>query len=120
MAATLTDSTRCFDALKLREFISEGSLDFEQWTSLISDVEKIYPDDMEKICLTYENFLSNFPLCFGYWRKYAAHMARLSTADKVLEVFEKAVLAATYSVGMWVDYCSFSMSAFEDPSDVRR
>ncbi|XP_025640357.1 pre-mRNA-processing factor 39-2-like isoform X2 [Arachis hypogaea] len=84
MAATLTDSTRCFDALKLREFISEGSLDFEQWTSLISDVEKIYP------------------------------------VNKVLEVFEKAVLAATYSVGMWVDYCSFSMSAFEDPSDVRR
>ncbi|MED6106430.1 hypothetical protein PIB30_004662 [Stylosanthes scabra] len=120
MAATLADSPRCFDAIQLREFISEGSLDFGEWTSLISHVEKIYPDDMEKICLTYENFLSDFPLCHGYWRKYVAHMARLSTADKVVEVFEKAVLAATYSVGIWVDYCCFSMSAFEDPSDVRR
>ena len=57
-------------------------------------------DDVEKICLIYDHFLSNFPLCHGYWRKYAAHMARLCTTDKVVEVFEKAVSAATYSVGM--------------------
>lgn len=76
--------------------------------------------DVDKICLVYNNFLSKFPLCHGYWRKYAAHMTCISTTDKVVEVFEKAVLAATYSVGVWFDYCSFGMSAFEDPSDIRR
>ncbi|XP_027345804.1 uncharacterized protein LOC113857797 isoform X2 [Abrus precatorius] len=108
------------DNLDLQEVISNGSLDFDEWTSLISEIEKLYPDDVEKICLVYDHFLSKFPLCYGYWRKYAAHMTCICAMDKVVEVFEKAVLAATYSVGMWVEYCSFGMSAFEDPSDIRR
>ncbi|RDX60122.1 prp39, partial [Mucuna pruriens] len=117
---TLTLSSASDDNLDLQEVISKGSLDFDEWTLLISEIEKLYPDDVEKICLVYNHFLSKFPLCHGYWRKYAAHMTCLCTTDKVVEVFEKAVLAATYSVGMWVDYCSFGMSAFEDPSDIRR
>ncbi|WJX47347.1 hypothetical protein P8452_34048 [Trifolium repens] len=108
------------DNLELEEVISKGSLDFDEWVSLISEIEKIYPDNVEKICLVYNHFLSEFPLCHGYWRKYAAHMIRLCTMEKVVEVFEQAVSAATYSVGMWVDYCSFGMSSFEDASDIRR
>ena len=77
-------------------------------------------DDMEKICLVYDRFLSKFPLCYGYWMKYASHMTHLCTLDKVIEVLERAVLSATYSVDLWVHYCSFGMSAFEDPSDIRR
>ncbi|XP_027919357.1 uncharacterized protein LOC114177943 isoform X2 [Vigna unguiculata] len=105
--------------LDLQEVISKGLSGFDEWTLLISEVEKLYPADVDKICLVYNNFLSKFPLCHGYWRKYAAHMTCISTTDKVVEVFEKAVLAATYSVGVWFDYCSFGMSAFEDPSDIR-
>ncbi|XP_017408166.1 pre-mRNA-processing factor 39-2 isoform X3 [Vigna angularis] len=105
--------------LNLQEVISKGLSGFDEWTLLISEVEKLYPADVDKICLVYNNFLSKFPLCHGYWRKYAAHMTCISTTDKVVEVFEKAVLAATYSVGVWFDYCSFGMSAFEDPSDIR-
>ncbi|WJX53305.1 hypothetical protein P8452_39313 [Trifolium repens] len=108
------------DNLELEEVISKGSLDFDEWVSLISETEKIYPDNVEKICLLYNHFLAEFPLCHGYWRKYAAHMTRLCTMEKVVEVFEQAVSAAMYSVGMWVDYCSFGMSAFEDASDIRR
>ncbi|KAK9268181.1 hypothetical protein L1049_010623 [Liquidambar formosana] len=109
-----------FDELTLNEVIAKGSLDFDMWTSLISQIEKTYPDDIEKICLVYDSFLSEFPLCYGYWRKYADHKTQLCTVDKVIEVFERAVRSATYSVGVWVDYCSFSMSVFEDPYDVRR
>ncbi|CAL5364381.1 unnamed protein product [Camellia sinensis] len=77
-------------------------------------------DNIEKICSVYDSFLSEYPLCHGYWRKYAAHKAHLCTVDKVGEIFERAVQSATYCVGIWVEYCSFSMSAYEDPSDVRR
>ncbi|KAK7247229.1 hypothetical protein RIF29_42107 [Crotalaria pallida] len=115
-----SQSAAIFDDTEFQQIISNGSLDFDEWTSLISEIEKIYPDDMEKICLVYDHFLSEFPLCYGYWRKYAAHMTHLCTIDKVVEIFERAVLAATYSVGTWLDYCSFGMSAFEDPSDIRR
>ncbi|KAI4295371.1 hypothetical protein L6164_035424 [Bauhinia variegata] len=108
------------DYLELQEIGAKDSLDFDEWTSLLSKVENIYHDDLEKICLVYDSFLSKFPLCYGYWRKYAAHMSRLCTIDKVVEVFERAVQAATYSVGLWVEYCSFAVSAFEDPSDICR
>uniref|UniRef100_A0A2P2L1A7 Pre-mRNA-processing factor 39 n=1 Tax=Rhizophora mucronata TaxID=61149 RepID=A0A2P2L1A7_RHIMU len=47
-------------------------------------------------------------------------MLRLCTPDKAVEVFERAVKSATYSVDMWVDYCSFASSTFKDPSDIRR
>lgn len=77
-------------------------------------------DDIEKISLVYDSFLSEFPLCYGYWRKYAEHKARLCTVDKVVEVYERAILSATYSVDLWVDYCRFGMLLFEDPADVQR
>ncbi|GAV79580.1 hypothetical protein CFOL_v3_23045 [Cephalotus follicularis] len=114
------DSIIEIDEDRFKEFIAEGSLEFDEWTSLISEIESSNPDDLEKICLVYDSFLSEFPLCHGYWRKYADHKARLCTIDKVVEVFERAVQSATYSVGLWVDYCSFSMLVFEDPNDVRR
>ncbi|KAM1235269.1 hypothetical protein ACFX2J_004753 [Malus domestica] len=96
------------------------SLDFDHWTSLISEMENTYSDDIEKISSVYDSFLSEFPLCHGYWRRYADHKTRLCSVDKAVEVFELAVQAATYSVPLWVDYCNFSMSVFEDPSDIRR
>ncbi|XP_058196087.1 pre-mRNA-processing factor 39-2 isoform X3 [Rhododendron vialii] len=104
---------------QLQELMRRGSLDFDTWTSIISKIEKIYPDDIEKICLVYDSFLSEFPLCHGYWRKFAAHRAHLCTIDKVVETFERAVRCATYCVGVWVEYCSFGMVAYEDPSDIR-
>ncbi|XP_062096460.1 pre-mRNA-processing factor 39-2 isoform X2 [Humulus lupulus] len=114
------DSPATFDELNLHEVINKGSLDFDEWISLIKKIEKVYPDNIEKICLVYDSFLSEFPLCHGYWRRYADHKARLCDVDEVVEVFERAVQSATYSVGVWVDYCNFSMLAFEDPSDIRR
>ncbi|OMO82855.1 RNA-processing protein, HAT helix [Corchorus olitorius] len=114
------DSLESFDELKLKEFIAEGNLDFDGWTSLIAEVESLCADEVDKICLVYDSFLSEFPLCYGYWRKYAEHMIRLCTEEKAVEVFERAVQSATYSVGVWVDYCGFAISVFEDADDVRR
>lgn len=76
--------------------------------------------DLEKICLVYDTFLSHYPLCYGYWKKYANHMANLCTINRVVEVYERALEFATYSVHLWVDYCTFGMLLFEDPNDVRR
>ncbi|EOY27807.1 hypothetical protein QUC31_012696 [Theobroma cacao] len=109
-----------FDEVKLKEFIAQGKLDFDGWTSLILDVENSFHDEIEKICLVYDSFLFEFPLCYGYWRKYADHVIRLCTIDKAVEVFERAVQSATYSVGVWVDYCGFAISVFEDANDIRR
>ncbi|KAB2081825.1 hypothetical protein ES319_A05G157600v1 [Gossypium barbadense] len=109
-----------FDEQKLKEIIAEGELDFDGWTKLISEVENFFHDEIENICFVYDSFLSEFPLCYGYWRRYADHMMRLCTIDKAVDVFERAVQSATYSIDVWVDYCGFSVSVFEDDNDIRR
>ncbi|KAI3891863.1 hypothetical protein MKX03_031937 [Papaver bracteatum] len=110
---------------KTNEAILQGSglpsaTEFGAWTALIAKTEKTSPVDLEKICLVYDTFLSHYPLCYGYWKKYANHMANLCTINRVVEVYERALEFATYSVHLWVDYCTFGMLLFEDPNDVRR
>ncbi|CAL1400714.1 unnamed protein product [Linum trigynum] len=118
--STSDDSVVFLDEGKLLEVIAEGSLTFEEWTSLISLIEKTYPDDIEKLCLVYDPFFSEYPLCHVYWRKYVNHTIKLCSPEKVVEVFERAVESAMYCVDIWVDYCTFGCMAFDDPSDARR
>lgn len=108
------------DYMCLDVIAQKPPLDFDSWVSLIAHVEKLHYDDENRISSIYDSFLSEFPLCYGYWRKYAAHMIRLSTFDKIIQVFERAVLAVTHTVGVWLDYCVCCMSLFPDPNDVRR
>jgi pre-mRNA-processing factor 39 len=68
----------------------------------------------------YDAFLVEFPSCYGYWNKYADHEARLGFMDKVAEVYERAVLGVTYSVDIWLHYCIFAISMYEDPETIRR
>ncbi|KAH0869255.1 hypothetical protein HID58_076277 [Brassica napus] len=110
-------STDFLDNDWLKESFSSGSLDFDDWTLLISEVETSFPDDIEKLCLVYDAFLLEFPLCHGYWRKYAYHKIQLCTLDDAVDVFERAIQAATYSLDVWLDYCTFAVAAYEDPHD---
>ncbi len=43
-------------------------------------------DDLERLRGVYEEFLPAYPLCFGYWRKYAEAENRHGHVDKALEV----------------------------------
>ncbi|XWS31371.1 hypothetical protein CRYUN_Cryun23aG0070500 [Craigia yunnanensis] len=54
-----------------------------------------------KIRKVYDAFLADFPFCYGYWKKYADHEARIGSMDKVVEVYERAVQGVTYSVDIW-------------------
>ena len=43
---------------------------------------------ISKIRKVYDAFLAEFPLCYGYWKKYADHEERVGSTDKVIEVYE--------------------------------
>lgn len=77
-------------------------------------------NDISKIRKVYDAFLAEFPLCYGYWKKYADHEARFTSNDKVVEVYERAVLGVTYSVDIWLHYCLFATSTYSDPETIRR
>ncbi|KAJ6401671.1 hypothetical protein OIU84_016968 [Salix udensis] len=71
-----------------------NSLDFDAWIALLDETEKV--------------------------AGYADHEARLGFMDKVVEVYERAVLGVTYSVDIWLHYCIFVISMYEDPETIRR
>ncbi|GFZ20190.1 tetratricopeptide repeat (TPR)-like superfamily protein [Actinidia rufa] len=103
---------------RLWKVVRADSLDFNAWTSLIEETEKL--DNIMKIRKVYDAFLAEFPLCYGYWKKYAAHESRLSSINKVMEVYERAVQGVTYSVDIWLHYSVFSISMSADPETIRR
>lgn len=73
-----------------------------------------------KIRKVYDAFLADFPFCYGYWNKYADHESHLSSLDKVMDVYERAVQGVTYSVDMWLHYCAFAIRTSGDPETIRR
>ncbi|CAI8614389.1 unnamed protein product [Vicia faba] len=105
---------------RLWSIVTANSSDFTAWTSLIEETEKVAETNILKIRRVYDAFLAEFPLCYGYWKKYADHEARLSSADKVVEIYERAVQGVTYSVDMWLHYCIFAISTYGDSDTVRR
>ncbi|KAI3667991.1 hypothetical protein L6452_43062 [Arctium lappa] len=105
---------------RLWSIVNANSLDFNAWTALIEETEKTAESNILKIRKVYDGFLAEFPLCYGYWKKYADHEARLGFLDKVVEVYERAVHGVTYSVDMWLHYCVFAINTYGDPDTVRR
>ncbi|CAL4998355.1 unnamed protein product [Urochloa decumbens] len=104
---------------RVRLLCDRNMVDFDAWVSLISAAEGTSADDIEVISLVYSSFLLEFPLCYGYWIKYAAHKARLCMNRDVVDVYEQAVQAVPHSVDLWVSYCGFGMCAYEEPADIR-
>uniref|UniRef100_A0A2P2MLV3 Pre-mRNA-processing factor 39-like isoform X1 n=2 Tax=Rhizophora mucronata TaxID=61149 RepID=A0A2P2MLV3_RHIMU len=100
--------------------VKANSLDFDLWTRLIEETEKVAGDKILKIRKVYDAFLAEFPLCYGYWKKYADHEMRLGFMDKVVEVYERAVLGVTYSVDIWLHYLIFVTETYGDPDTIRR
>ncbi|KAJ6680784.1 PRE-MRNA-PROCESSING FACTOR 39 [Salix purpurea] len=105
---------------RLWSIVKANSLDFDAWIALLDETEKVAGDKILKIRKVYDAFLVEFPLCYGYWNKYADHEARLGFMDKVVEVYEWAVLGVTYSVDIWLHYCVFAITMYEDPETIRR
>eukprot|EP00246_Nothoceros_aenigmaticus_P007867 TRINITY_DN2206_c0_g2_i2.p1 TRINITY_DN2206_c0_g2~~TRINITY_DN2206_c0_g2_i2.p1 ORF type:complete len:724 (+),score=173.25 TRINITY_DN2206_c0_g2_i2:90-2261(+) len=98
--------------------VKANPADFNAWIALIQETEKLV--NIVKIRKVYDAFLGEFPLCYGYWKKYADHEAQLGAVEKIVEVYERAVGAVTYSVDIWMHYCAYAMEKFENPEDTRR
>ncbi|WZZ11648.1 pre-mRNA-processing factor 39-2-like isoform X1 [Brassica napus] len=104
---------------RLWSIVRANSSEFNAWTALIEETERISQDNIAKIRKVYDAFLAEFPLCYGYWKKYADHEARVGAMDKVVEVYERAVQGVTYSVDIWLHYCVFAINTYGDPDTIR-
>ncbi|ETM36336.1 hypothetical protein, variant 1 [Phytophthora nicotianae] len=121
---------------KLMETVDKNPLDFNSWVSLLALVQSESATPRETVETTYDRFLAEFPLCFGYWNKYAQYEYRLGSRtredglgtvatlgeakQKACEVYEQGVVAVRYSVDMWMKYCEFLIHTLHSPVDETR
>ncbi|KAK1367736.1 RNA-processing protein, HAT helix [Heracleum sosnowskyi] len=101
------------------EFLVPAEMNkFREFDALIEETEK--EGHISKIRQLYDDFLAEFPLCYGYWKRYADHEERMGSTHKVVEVYERALQGLTYSVHMWLHYCVFAINTYGDPGTIRR
>eukprot|EP01132_Coremiostelium_polycephalum_P005951 gene5951-7411_t len=92
------------DEEKYWKYVQANPSGFNYWTALIGIVEK--KNDINKIRKVYEQFLVEFPLCYLYWKRLADFEYSNNNQDLSIAVYEKAVESITYSVDIWINYCS--------------
>ena len=66
--------------------------------------------DIERVREVYDAFLAEFPLCYGYWKKYADAEARLGSLEHAAHVYERGVASIPYSIDLWGHYAMFKQN----------
>ncbi|KND00125.1 uncharacterized protein SPPG_04467 [Spizellomyces punctatus DAOM BR117] len=105
---------------RLWDAVSKNPDDFESWEYLIAAAEGANGDvtknssaeDQQNLRTVYDHFLLKFPLCFGYWKKYADRENALEGPEKAQEIFERGVVSIHNSVDLWTQYCTFKIENF--------
>lgn len=117
LAQHLLDMLQC-DLLGAKVTVSPAGHLCHLWTSFSPTLPQ---DDISKIRETYDAFLAEFPLCYGYWKKYAEAENKHGHLSAALAVYERAVAATPYSSDLWGYYATFKQQMSDiTPEDVRR
>ncbi|XP_059471620.1 pre-mRNA-processing factor 39 [Neocloeon triangulifer] len=82
--------------------VKDDSADFTGWTYLLQYVDQ--ESDAEAAREAYNAFLSLYPYCYGYWRKYADYEKKKGEASLSDKVFERGLKAIPLSVDLWLHF----------------
>ena len=75
--------------------------------------------DIAQLRAVYDGFLAEYPLCYGYWKKYADAEQRHSSPEAAAAVFERGVAAIGHSVDLWNHYAACRQAAGASQEEVR-
>lgn len=80
----------------------------------------VLQDDLAHIRSAYDAFFCEYPLCYGYWKKYAEAERRHGSVEAAIAVYERGVAATPYSTDLWVAYGALLLATDAATDDVRR
>ncbi|XP_070503379.1 pre-mRNA-processing factor 39 isoform X2 [Chironomus tepperi] len=106
------------DLEKYWKSVHADAEDFNAWTYLLQYVDS--GDDLEASREAYDKFLSRYPYCYGYWRKYADYEKKKGSLEKCEEVFERGLKAIPLSVDLWIHYLTYAKQKYQDDRDAIR
>ena len=101
---------------RLRDTLQANPLDFDSHTALLALIEK--GDQPAKLKDEVSQFLRQYPLCYGFWKKLADSEAKVSEAA-ARAVYEQSVKAFPNGVELWTHYCAHVAFHEEDLAMIR-
>ncbi|KAM9356937.1 pre-mRNA-processing factor 39 [Symphorus nematophorus] len=96
--------------------------DFTSWTDLLQYCEQESHVTASRRAL--EAFLARYPLCYGYWKKFADLERRAGYNNKAEEVCVQGLQVIPLSVDLWIHYINLllgtlDMNLPESPTRIR-
>ncbi|KAI9467961.1 MAG: hypothetical protein EXX96DRAFT_597540 [Benjaminiella poitrasii] len=103
---------------RLWQVVRNEPNDFNSWEQLIRVAEATEggftktspPENITRLENVYDSFLAKFPLCFGYWKKYADWELAARGDESAEKIFERGVAAIHNSIDLWNQYIDFKLS----------
>jgi len=106
------------DANTLEKELENNPEDFSKWELYVSKREQ--EQNVPLIRLAYDKLLTEYPLLYGYWKKYAdLEVSQSSGFSAVVSVYERGVNAIPYSVDLWMHYCVYVAEVSDDLKYIR-
>uniref|UniRef100_UPI00398EF38B pre-mRNA-processing factor 39 isoform X3 n=1 Tax=Pristiophorus japonicus TaxID=55135 RepID=UPI00398EF38B len=90
---------------KFWKVIEDNPQDFTGWTYLLQYVEQ--ENHILAARKAFDHFLSHYPYCYGYWKKYADLERRHDNIKGADEVYRRGLQAIPLSVDLWLHYINF-------------
>ncbi|XP_035624096.1 pre-mRNA-processing factor 39-like [Oncorhynchus keta] len=87
---------------RLWKLAHDNPQDFSSWTDLLQYCEQESHMTASRRALV--AFLARYPLCYGYWKKFADLERRAGYTNKAQEVCVQGLKAIPLSVDLWIHY----------------
>ncbi|XP_038555265.1 pre-mRNA-processing factor 39 [Micropterus salmoides] len=110
------------DFERLWKAAHDNPQDFTSWTDLLQYCEQESHITASRRAL--EAFLARYPLCYGYWKKFADLERRAGYNNKAEEVCIQGLQVIPLSVDLWIHYINLllgtlDMNLPESPARIR-
>ncbi|CAG8482729.1 5968_t:CDS:10 [Acaulospora colombiana] len=104
------------------DIVKSNPDDFTSWEYLIRVAETAEggltsqspQENITNMRSVFDQFLAKFPLCFGYWKKYADFEFNAQGPVEAEKIYERSVAAIANSVDLWTQYCAFKIEHYPD------
>ncbi len=102
---------------QIEQALKNNPDDFYKWIEYVEYFEK--QEDKNATRNAYESLLTQYPLLYGYWKKYAELETTLGRLDEAKQVYERGI-NTVYSVDLWTYYCVFIAEKSQDLQEIRK
>ncbi|XP_070692627.1 pre-mRNA-processing factor 39 [Pempheris klunzingeri] len=99
------------DFERLWKAAHDNPQDFTIWTDLLQYCEQESHITASRRAL--EAFLTRYPLCYGYWKKFADLERRAGYNDKAEEVCIQGLQVIPLSVDLWIHYINLLLGTLD-------